>query len=172
MKKSPIRNLTVSAILAVISIILTRFIPTTIPIAGVISIRLDLGYIPIIFASLYLGGFYGAGAGVVADLIGAFVFPIGPYFPGFTFTNFLVGLAPVIVKKILSDKCSELLICFISSLIVQIIAFTLNTVWLIVLYSQAFSVIALPRALAAIVMIPILTFSSYYLIMVSKRIKT
>ncbi|MBE6903587.1 MAG: folate family ECF transporter S component [Ruminococcaceae bacterium] len=171
MKRSHTRNLTISAILAIISIILTRFLPTTIPIAGVISIRLDFGYIPIIFAALYLGGLYGAGAGVVADLIGAFVFPIGPYFPGFTLTNFLVGIVPVLIKKILSKVSSELLICFISSIFIQIIAFVLNTLWLILLYSQSFALIALPRALASIIMIPVLTFSSYYLIKLSKRLR-
>ena len=56
------------------------------------NIKIGFSFLPVVVAALLLGSLQ---AGIVAglgDLIGALLFPIGAYFPGFTLTAFLTGI--------------------------------------------------------------------------------
>jgi ECF transporter S component (folate family) len=70
-------SLTLASLLIALSIVLTRFASAVIPLGGLPSIRIGLGPIPIIIASLVLGPQWGFAVGAVADVVGVTLFPQG-----------------------------------------------------------------------------------------------
>ena len=56
------------------------------------SLKIGFAFVPLVCCAMLYGPVWGAVAGGLADFIGAVLFPIGPYFPGFTLTNALIGL--------------------------------------------------------------------------------
>lgn len=166
MYKEKLFRLTLSGMLVVITVVLTRFLSIVIPLFGINGIRIDLGFAAIIFAGIALGPLYGAAVGVLADLIGAFAFPLGPYFPGFTFTNFFVGLLPgllvILYKRGTSKPLPAWLFLFASALSILSASF-MNTLWINMLYSKAILALLPPRLIAAGIMIPIITGIVYLL---------
>lgn len=96
MRKSYIALLKIvlASIFTALSIVLTRFASVYIQLTGFPSQRLGLGSIPIVLASLMCGPFLGMMTGGLSDLIGAFAFPSGPYFYGYTISSAILGLLP------------------------------------------------------------------------------
>ena len=89
------KTLTQAGFLTAISIVLTRFVSVMIPLAGGLpTLRLGFGELPIIMSGLLFGPFVGGMVGLIADLIGAWAFPQGPFFPGFTLSSMLWGILP------------------------------------------------------------------------------
>jgi len=87
-KKTDLRKYVFLGLLLAIEIILTRFCSVTTPI-----VRIGFGFVPIAVAA-YLYGPMTAGLTYAAgDFIGAMLFPVGAFFPGFTLTAFCTGLA-------------------------------------------------------------------------------
>jgi len=90
-------SLVKAAVLAAISLILTRVLSIMLPLGGMPALRLGFGSIPIMISGMLFGPIIGALTGVVADLIGVAVNSMGgTYFPGFTLsaatTGFIFGL--------------------------------------------------------------------------------
>ncbi len=54
--------------------------------------KIGLAFIPVAVAAVVMGPLAGGMVGALGDFIGAIMFPIGPYFPGFTLTAFLSGV--------------------------------------------------------------------------------
>ncbi|SES94667.1 folate family ECF transporter S component [Anaerobranca gottschalkii] len=69
--------LTLASLLIALSIVLTRFASAVIPLGGLPALRIGLGPIPIIIASLVLGPHWGFAVGAVADVVGVTLFPQG-----------------------------------------------------------------------------------------------
>ena len=123
--------LTRLALLTTVSLVLTRFLSFYVPFLGVQSMRVGFGEVPVILAGLLLGGPAGGMAGLVADLVGATLFPVGPYFPGFTFSAFLTGFLPAIILKASSESKTIQVTLFLAILVTQLITSALlNTLWL------------------------------------------
>lgn len=66
--------------------------------------RVSLGNLPVIIASLTCGPIWGMLVGAGSDLIGAIAFPLGAYFFGYTIDAALSGLFPWLVDKLLHGK--------------------------------------------------------------------
>jgi len=88
MKIITVKQMVIIALLIAIQVVLTRFLSIPTPI-----VRIDLGFIPIVIIAVLFGPVYAGIAGAMADFIGAMLFPFGPFFPGFTFSAFLIGAA-------------------------------------------------------------------------------
>ncbi len=89
MKKSTrysLVKLAVLALLTALSVVLSRFLSIQTPVT-----KIGFSFLPIAFAGVLFGPVGGALAGGLADLIGALLFPIGAYFPGYTLTAALTG---------------------------------------------------------------------------------
>lgn len=141
-KKNRTKQLTTMALLATVSLVLTRFLSFYIPFMGAQSMRVGFGEVPVILAGLLLGAPAGGLVGLVADLVGATLFPVGPYFPGFSLSAFLTGFMPVLFLKLFNKKeqppAKTMLFLFIFC--TQIItSAVLNTLWIVVLYMGPFS---------------------------------
>lgn len=84
--KGTLRIITFTALLVALEIVLNRF--CSINTAGW---KIGFSFVPVVVAALIYGPTVGAIVGGLGDLIGALLFPIGPYFPGFTVCAALIG---------------------------------------------------------------------------------
>jgi ECF transporter S component (folate family) len=95
------KNLIILSLFSAISIVLTRFLAFYIPFFGSNDVRISLGDVPIMLAGLIFGPIAGALTGAVSDVIGATMFPAGPFFPGFTLSAMLAGAIPGLLQPFL-----------------------------------------------------------------------
>lgn len=82
-----IRFICSAAILIAIEIVLNRFL--SINTAG---LKIGFSFVPIIIAAVLFGPVRAGIIYCIADIVGAILFPIGPYFPGFSICAFLMGM--------------------------------------------------------------------------------
>lgn len=89
-----------ASLLAGLSIIFTRVFSFMIPLAGLPALRIGFGGLPIMISGMLFGPLVGGTVGVVADLIGFLLNPMGgTYFPGFTISAALTGVIPGLIYK-------------------------------------------------------------------------
>lgn len=128
--KKPIfttKMLAIMSLLVAIEVIIARFgtiRPTN-------SLKLSLDFIPVVISAILFGPIPAMIISILADILGAFLFPVGPFFPGFTVTAALTGL----LYGLLLYKDQSLPRVVLAVLLQQgILSLLLNTFWLKVLY--------------------------------------
>jgi ECF transporter S component (folate family) len=160
MKKISTRNLVLMALLAAVSIVLTRFLVVYLTN----TIRVSFGGIPIILASLLLGPVAGGITGAVADVLGASLFSPFGYYPPLTIPPVIVGILPALLKPWLLKEVRYwriLVIVLITDLIAHV---GLTTYLLAGMYGTGFLellVVRLPVSLAIAVVESILVYGLY-----------
>lgn len=116
-------------------------------------IRIDFAFIPLAVMAVYFGpAWAGIGYGV-ADLLGALLFPRGSYFPGFTLSAIIIGFIYGIF--LYNKHFSWWRIVSVKIVVLGVITLGLNTIWLSMLFNQAYVVTLIPRLTSETVMIPI-----------------
>ena len=86
-------SLVKAAVLAAISIILTRVLSIMVPLGGMPALRLGFGSMPIMISGMLFGPIIGALTGIVADLVGVALNSMGgSFFPGFTLSAATTGV--------------------------------------------------------------------------------
>ena len=85
-KKMNVQTLVTLSVLIAIEMILSRFLSIS-----AWNIKIGFSFVPIAIAAIAYGPVEAGIVGGVGDLVGALLFPIGAYFPGFTLTAFLTG---------------------------------------------------------------------------------
>ncbi len=128
-------RLALAAALMGLSIVLTRAGSVLIPIGGVPVIRIGFGTLPIVLVSLMCGPIWGGLAGAGSDLIGAFAFPLGSYFFGYTISAALQGILPWVLLKVF-HRHHRALVVYDASLMVVAIGALLAYVYLTPVYSD------------------------------------
>ena len=83
---SKIKKIILSSMLLAILIIFSRFISIKTQV-----LVISLSFIPIMMSAIWLGPKYSTIISLLGDLLGAILFPFGPYFPGFTISAAIVG---------------------------------------------------------------------------------
>ncbi len=109
-----------------------------------------------LFAVAIVAYLYGPMAALVvhgiSDVIGALLFPNGPYFFGFTVTAVTIGL----IYGLCFYRSVNMWRIVIAVLAVQVVCtLCLNTVWLSMLYSKAFLVFLPGRLIQAAIVTPV-----------------
>ncbi len=127
MKKNQLFKIILTALLIAINIILERFVPTY----SVWNNNISFGFVAVAFAACYLGIPYAIAVGGFGDLIGALIKPFGPYFPGYTITNMLVGLC---LGIFLYKKATIWRISIATVINKLVCSLVLNTIFIAVLY--------------------------------------
>lgn len=127
MKKNQLFKIILTAVLVALNIILERFMPSY----SVWNNNISFGFITVAFAACYLGAPYAIAVGGLGDLIGALIKPFGPYFPGYTITNMLVGLC---LGIFLHKKATVLRISIATIINKLVCSLALNTIFISVLY--------------------------------------
>lgn len=152
-----LRRITYIALLSGLSIVLTRVLSIRIPIGGIEGIRIGFGPLPLIVAGIFLGPIDGAVCGIISDMIGYFINPMGPYVPIFTIISMLRGLLPGILcfkRKDLSF-IDYLLIIMISQILTSGILVPLS---LKVTFGIPLRATFIPALISQVILIPIYSF--------------
>ena len=146
-KKLNIKLLVTISILVALHVILSRFFSI-----NAWNIRIGFAFIPI-FVAAYLHGPLVAGtvAGI-ADVLGAILFPSGPFFPGFTLTSILTG---VIYGILLNKQQTKLRIAVAVLLDALICTIAINSLWITLLYDTPYLALVSTRVVQSVVTMPI-----------------
>lgn len=144
-KKNFTRQLCVLALLTAAAIVLSRFVP----VINLWNTKIDFSFAAVMLAACISGPIGGMVVGGLADFIGAVLFPIGTYFPGFTVTAALTGL---VFGLLLHKKCNllRIIIAVVSTQLVC--GLLLNTVFISILYTKAFTALLVTRLVQFAVM--------------------
>ena len=145
--KLTIKQLTTLAVLIALEVILSRFFSVTIANISKVS----FSFVATGIMAVYFGPKYTLFGCVVADLIGATLFPSGPFFPGFTIsagvTGFIYGLF------LFKQHFSWWRILMVNVILFFIITLGLNPLWLMIMFGESYKVLALTRIPSALILI-------------------
>ncbi len=138
------KTIVVLGLLVAMEIILNRFLSI-----NAWNIKIGFSFVPIVLAAVLFGPIHAAVVGGLGDLLGAMLFPIGAYFPGFTLTAVLMGLiwgfflhkAQTIPRILAAVGINQ----FILGLVV-------NTFWISVLYGSPYGPLFLTRIVQAVIL--------------------
>lgn len=147
-KKFDVKKLIKISLLIAIEVILTRFCSIQTPV-----VRIGFGFLPIAIIAMMYGPLSAGISYVIGDFLGMALFPSGPYFPGFTLTAFLTGIAfgvflykkPKTWTRIIG---AVLTVCLVLNL-------GLDTYWLSIIMGQGYLALLPTRIMKAVLMIPI-----------------
>ena len=130
LKRFRTKELTLIAVLTAVEILLSRFLSV-----NAWNLKIGFNFVPIAVAAILLGSVEAGIVAALGDLIGAILFPIGAYFPGFTLTAFLTG---VCFGLFLHKKRSPLRILAAVAIHQLLLSLLLNSLWISVLYGSPF----------------------------------
>lgn len=94
-----ILNLTLSAMFVALYVVFSRFLAINFSF-----FRLGFASLVLLFSSLCLGPIYGGVVGAAGDILSALIFPLGAYFPGYTFDALLQGVLPGLTVYLLKGR--------------------------------------------------------------------
>ena len=166
MKKLDLKAMVTCAALIAAAIVLSRFLSI-----NAWNLKIGFTFVPVFIAAYLYGPIGGAVVGMAmllrqpflhlrtlskelhnADFIGAILFPIGAYFPGFTLTCVITGA----VYGLLLHKKQTPLRILIAIAIVQLgCGLLVNTYWISVLYGSPFTALLVTRSVQCLIMIPV-----------------
>ena len=141
-KMNRTHRLVLMAMVVAIQVILSRFLSI-----NLWNLKIGFSFVPIALAGMLLGPMGAGLTGMVADIIGATLFPSGAFFPGFTLTAFITafGYGFFLHKK---QDMPHILAAVLFSEIVGTLL--LNTKWIAILYGTAFLPIFITRVWQAV----------------------
>ncbi len=154
MKKT--RTLVITSLLVAITVILARFLP----IFRNDVIRISIEFLPIALGSIIFGPLIGGLTGLLADIIGATLFPSGTFFPGFTLSAFLTG----IIYGLLLYKKNITVIKIVITIIIKVVIIDLVmvTTWLLIIYKMPLEALLLSRIIKCAIIVPIEILLIYF----------
>ena len=138
------KMIVILGILIAMEVILNRFLSI-----NAWNIKIGFSFIPVVVAALLYGAPFGALVGGLGDFIGAILFPIGAYFPGFTLTAALMGL---VWGLLLSKKQSLPRIAIAAAINQFILGLVVNTYWISVLYGSPYGPLIGTRVPQAVIL--------------------
>lgn len=148
-----LRKTILAALLLAAEIVLNRFLSIRTPI-----VTIGFSFIPMILTAMLLGPVYCVVNSVLADLIGALLFPSGAFFPGYTFTALMMGLIHgLLLNKSYKKSIKQFTLrVIISCVLVSLICSAgLNTLWVWVTTKKAAFAIIPTRLLKELIMLPL-----------------
>ncbi len=97
------------------------------------NVTVTLFFLPISVGAMLLGPFPAAMIGGIADLLGCFIAPTGPYFPGFTLNAIITGFVFGLFYFNSKPKIWKIIAARLTTAV--IIDLILTPIWLHILYS-------------------------------------
>lgn len=145
MRKNITYKLAQVGLLIALEIVLSRFLSINTQI-----LKIGLNFIPVVVVAMLYGPLWAGAAAALGDLLGALLFPIGPYFPGFTATALLSGVVYGLLlhRPRLPKVAASALAAGIVGLPLHL---GLNTLWLHILYGKGYLVLLPPRIFQCLV---------------------
>ena len=163
MKKLNTRMITVIGVLVAMEVILSRFLSINAP-----SVKIGFAFVPCALCAVL----FGLGPTVIlellADLLGATLFPSGSFFPGFTLTAVLRGLSYGLLLGKKQTPARILLVVLFNQLVLGL---CVNTLWISILYGSSFTALLVTRLVQCLVLIPVEFVVITAIVKFGKRIK-
>lgn len=149
------KKIIITSVLLASLIILSRFLSIKTPIT-----KISFAFIPTCLCAIWLGPKWTVLLNVLGDLIGATLFPTGPYFVGYTISTAIAGLiyGLLLYKKdenAPSEKIFIIKVIIAVLLVTVIVNMGLNTLWTSMTSGKAFMVLFGTRFVKQIIMAPI-----------------
>ena len=147
MKHTNTRMITAIGVLIAMEVVLSRFLSINAP-----SVKIGFAFVPCALCAVLFGLIPTVTLEVLADLLGATLFPSGAFFPGFTVSAALRGLS---YGLLLGKKQTPLriLLCVLFNQLV--IGLCVNTLWISILYGSSFAALLVTRVVQCAVLIPV-----------------
>ena len=137
------------AMLTALEVILSRLVP----VVSSQQIKVSFAFLPVAIAAYLYGIKGGALVAGVSDVIGALMFPVGEFFPGFTLTAALTGLIfGLCLHKRRRSKCRPIIAAALNCLLVTLVA---NTAMIAYISGNDFGVLFTTRIVQFFVMFPV-----------------
>ena len=146
-KKLDTRTVVYLGVLTALEIVLSRFLSLS-----AWNIKIGFSFVPVAAAAMLFGPLPAAIVAALGDFLGAILFPIGPYFPGFTLTAFLTGLT---FGFFLYKKRGALRALGAVAVVQLLLGLLLNTLWISLLYHSPFGPLMATRAIQCAVLGPV-----------------
>ena len=144
MSKFNTKTMTIMSFLIALEIVLSRFLSFS-----AWNMKIGFSFVPVVIAAILLGPLQAGLVGALSDFIGAILFPIGAYFPGFTLTTFLTGA----VFGLFLHKQQDLKRIFTAVLVNQfVLSLFLNTLWISVLYGTPYVPLLATRVVQCLIL--------------------
>ena len=144
MTRFSLRTIVTLSLLTALEIVLNRFLSI-----NAWNIKIGFSFVPVVIGAMLYGPLGGAVVGALGDFIGALLFPIGPYFPGFTLTAFLMGAVFGLLLKKVRTVSRVLAAVGINQFIMSLF---LNTLWISLLYGSPYVPLLATRLVQAVVL--------------------
>ena len=149
------KKIIITAILLAMLIVLSRFLSVKTPI-----LKISFGFVPTMLCAIWLGAKWTVLLNVLGDVIGATLFPTGPYFVGYTISTAVAGLiyGLLLYKKeenSFTEKQFVLRVIISVTLVAIIVNMGLNTLWPSITSGKAFMVLFVTRIVKQLIMIPV-----------------
>ncbi len=155
-QKSKTQTLVRAAVLVAVQVVLARYLSINIQ-----TLRVSIAFIPVYVAAMLYGPVWAAAVDGTADIIGALLFPTGPYVPHFTISAVLSGACYGLFLHRKDIKWYHALIpVIVGNLLINTV---LNTYWLKLLYGYGFVALLPTRAWKNAVMIPLQLAAIFFL---------
>ncbi|MBQ5782463.1 MAG: folate family ECF transporter S component [Oscillospiraceae bacterium] len=161
-----VTKITRIGLLIAVEIVLSRFLSISTPIT-----KIGFAFIPLSIIGMMYGPLYGGIAGALCDFIGAILFPIGAYFPGYTLTAFLSGATYGLFLQ--KDGAKSWGKITAASLIINLVYHLgINTYWTTLFTGKGYLALLPTRVFSNVVLVPmeIIVIKLAYELLV-KRIK-
>ena len=147
MSKISARTVVYLGVLTALEIVLNRFLSI-----NAWNIKIGFSFVPVAVAAMMFGPLGGGVVGALGDFLGAVLFPIGPYFPGFTLTAFLTG---AVFGLFLRKERTVLRVLGATAVNQLILSLLLNTLWISILYGSPFGALLATRAIQCAILGPV-----------------
>ena len=147
MTKLDTRSITALGLLVAVEIVLSRFCSI-----NAWDLKIGFSFLPVAVAAMRLGPLEAAVVAAVSDFVGAVLFPIGAYFPGFTLTAFLSGL---VFGWLLHRRRTAGRVLAAVLLHQLVLGLLINSFWISVLYSAPYVPLLGTRVLQCAVLAPV-----------------
>lgn len=166
---SKTKKMILSALLLALTIVLSRFLSIN---TSILSI--GFGFVPLVLAGIWLGPKYAGIISGLADVIGALLFPFGAFFIGYTISAIAKGVIYGLVLykngEELTDKKLIIRLIIACTLVVVLVQFLMNSLWIFITTDKAFVAILTARVTAEAIMIPVQIVTMFILIKALKPI--
>ncbi len=141
MKKFNTKLVVTTGLLVAAHVVLSRFLSI-----NAWNIKIGFAFVPVFIAAWLYGPIPAALVGGLGDFLGAVLFPIGPYFPGFTLSCALTG---IIFGVLLHKKQTVTRIVGAVVLNQFGVSLLLTTFWISILYGSPYKVLLATRVVQA-----------------------
>ena len=149
------KKIILAALLLAMLIILSRFLSIKTPL-----VKISFAFIPTMLCAIWLGPKWTVLLNVLGDIIGATLFPTGPYFVGYTISTAIAGLiyGLLLYKKEANTYTEKQFIVRVIIAVVLVACISnigLNTLWISITAGKSFIILLGTRIIKELIMIPI-----------------